>query len=205
MHTKRKLHIKSEKKIGTLDSLQAEGALKLHLGCGKRHITDFLHVDVAAQAHVDRVADVRNLDFIDDESADLIYACHVLEHFGRYEYESVLREWFRVLKPGGILRLSVPDFAACAALYYEEGLVDGLSGLIGLVSGGQKDEYDCHKMVFDQELLTQELLSVGFRKVRRWDWRTTEHAHIDDFSQAYIPHMDKENGRHMSLNLEGVK
>ena len=160
---------------------------------------------MAALAHVDHVADVRNLDFVTTESVDLIYACHILEHFGRYEYRDVLREWFRVLKPSGVLRLSVPDFAACAALYYEEGLVDGLTGLIGLVNGGQRDEFDCHKMIFDQELLIQELLSTGFREVRSWDWRTTEHAHVDDYSQAYIPHLDKENGKQMSLNLEGIK
>jgi hypothetical protein len=33
-------------------------------------------------------------------------------------------------------------------------------------------------------------------------WRETEHAHVDDFSQAYIPHMDKENGILISLNIE---
>ena len=85
----------------------------------------------------------------------------------------------------------------------EQGLIDGLSGLIGLVSGGS--EMNLTGMIFDQQLLTQDLLSTGFREVRRWDRRTIEHGHIDDFSRAYIPHMDKENGKHVSLNLEGVK
>jgi predicted SAM-dependent methyltransferase len=137
-----------------------------------------------------------------DGSVSLIYASHVLEHFGRYAYQDVLKEWFRVLAPGGILRLSVPDFAACAAIYYESGLVDGLSGLVGLVVGGQRNEYDFHKMVFDEAFLRRELAAIGFREVRRWDWRATEHAHIDDYSQAYIPHLDKQGGRLMSLNLE---
>jgi predicted SAM-dependent methyltransferase len=179
--------------------------LKLHLGCGKRYIPGFVHVDVQPAPHVDHVADVRRLTFAADESADLIYACHVLEHFGRFEYRAVLEEWLRVLKPGGILRLSVPDFAACAALYYEEGLVDGLSGLMGLISGGQRDAFDFHKMIFDEAFLTAELKALGCREVRRWDWRTTEHAAVDDFSQAYIPHLAKDSGRHMSLNLEGLK
>ena len=46
---------------------------------------------------------------------------------------------------------------------------------------------------------------AGFRQVRRWDWRDTGHAEIDDYSQAHLPHMDKESGRLMSLNLEAVK
>jgi predicted SAM-dependent methyltransferase len=42
---------------------------------------------------------------------------NVLEHFGRHEYIAVLQEWRCVLKLGGVLRSSAPDFAACAALY----------------------------------------------------------------------------------------
>ena len=179
--------------------------VRLHIGCGKRFIPGFLHVDILPAPHIDHIADVRALTFAENESVDLVYACHVLEHFGRKEYRDVLTEWLRVLKPGGVLRISVPDFAACAALYYEQGLVDGLTGLMGLISGGQRDEYDFHKMIFDEPFLTKELKSLGCREVRRWDWRTTEHATVDDFSQAYIPHLAKENGRHMSLNIEGVK
>ena len=179
--------------------------MKLHLGCGQRFIPGFVPVDAVAMPHVDHAMDVRQLARFPNESADLIYASHVLEHFGRNEYMDVLREWRRVLKPGGILRLSVPDFAACAALYYEQGLADGLSGLVGLIAGGQRDQSDVHKMIFDRELLTRSLLGAGFAEVRSWDWRTTEHAEVDDYSQAYLPHLDKVNGRHMSLNLEAIK
>ncbi|MFO0997060.1 MAG: methyltransferase domain-containing protein [Alphaproteobacteria bacterium] len=179
--------------------------LKLHLGCGKRHIPGFVHIDAAPAPHVDWVARVERLSMIDSASVELIYACHVLEHFGRAEVPRVLGEWYRVLKPGAILRVSVPDFAACAKLYYEKGLEDGLNGLIGLVCGGQRNSYDFHKMIFDEALLTRAFRDAGFREVRPWDWRTTEHAEVDDYSQAYLPHLDKENGQPMSLNLEAVK
>lgn len=140
-----------------------------------------------------------------DATVSLIYASHVLEHFGRFQYTSVLAEWCRVLKPDGVLRLAVPDFAACAAIYYEQGLADGLSGVVGLISGGQRGEYDYHKMIFDEPFLRDALLTIGFREVRRWDWRTTEHRDVDDYSQAYLPHLHKDDGRLMSLNLEAVK
>lgn len=178
--------------------------MKLHLGCGSRYIPGFVHVDFLPAPHVDIVGPVEQLP-MDDQSVALIYASHVLEHFGRYEYQAVLEEWFRVLKPGGILRISVPDFAACAEVYCENGLADGLSGLVGLIVGGQRDGYDYHKMIFDENSLGHALLDVGFREVRRWDWRSTEHAEIDDYSQAYIPHLDKDAGRQMSLNIEAVK
>jgi ubiquinone/menaquinone biosynthesis C-methylase UbiE len=178
--------------------------MKLHLGCGSRHIPGFVHVDARPAPHVDIVGPVERLP-MPDASVSLIYASHILEHFGRYEYKAVLREWFRVLEPGGVLRLSVPDFAACAAIYYENGLADVLSGLVGLIIGGPRSEQDFHKMIFDEDFLRRDLLDIGFREVRRWDWRATEHAGIDDYSQAYIPHMHKEDGRHMSLNLEAVR
>jgi predicted SAM-dependent methyltransferase len=163
-----------------------------------------VHVDLLPAPYVDIVGPVERLP-MGDASAALIYASHVLEHFGRHEYKAVLTEWYRVLEPGGILRLAVPDFAACAALYYESGLADRLSGLIGLLVGGQRDGYDFHKMVFDEESLRLDLLETGFTEVRRWDWRTTEHAGSDDYSQAYIPHLRKDDGRLMSLNVEAVK
>ena len=178
--------------------------MKLHLGCGPRYIPGFVHVDCMRAPHVNIVGPVEKLPF-SDASISLIYASHVLEHFGRNEYKQVLVEWFRVLEPGGILRLAVPDFSACAAIYYESGLVDGLSGLVGLLVGGQRDANDFHKMVFDEPFLRRDLLSTGFKEVRHWDWRATEHACIDDYSQAYIPHMRKQDGRLMSLNLEAVK
>lgn len=178
---------------------------RLHLGCGDKHLAGFFHVDIAPLPHVDHVGRVERLDFIEDGAAELIYACHVLEHYGRFEIADVLGEWRRVLQPGGVLRLAVPDFAACAAIYYEEGLKDGLSGLIGLVSGGQRDGYDYHRMIFDETLLTGLLHQAGFNEVRQWDWRETGHSHVDDYSQAHLPHMDKVNGRLMSLNLEAVK
>jgi len=141
-----------------------------------------------------------------DGSADLIYACHVLEHFGRNEYKKVLTEWHRVLKSGGILRLSVPDFAKTAKIYMERDLLaDGIMTVMGSLVGGQRDQFDYHKMVFDHDLLTKDLRETGFQDIRLWDWRQTEHAHIDDYSQAYLPHMDKENGILMSLNMEAKK
>ena len=154
--------------------------------------------------HVDIVGPVERLP-VPDASATVVYASHVLEHFGRYEYKAVLKEWHRVLAPGGTLRLAVPDFAACAALYYESGLSDRISGLIGLLVGGQRDSNDFHKMVFDEQSLRQDLLETGFAQVRPWNWRDTEHAGVDDYSQAHIPHLRKDDDRLMSLNLEALK
>ena len=88
--------------------------MKLHLGCGERFIPGFVHVDAHAYPHVDHQAKAENLAFVENGSADLLYASHLLEHYGRSEIEGVLSEWYRVLRPDGVLRLAVPDFEACA-------------------------------------------------------------------------------------------
>jgi len=178
---------------------------KLHLGCGNKFIPGFIHVDVVKFEHVDIITNIDNLFMVEDDSVDLIYACHVLEHFNRLKIKNVLLEWRRVLKPGGILRLAVPDFEKCGKLY-TEGKVT-LNEIHGLIMGGQTYLYNFHYTIFDFETLRNDLIEVGFKSenICKWNWRNTEHAHIDDFSQAYLPHMDKENGILMSLNVEAKK
>lgn len=176
--------------------------MKLHLGCGKRYIPGFVHIDAIDYPHVDHVASIDNLSFIPDDSVDLIYNCHVLEHFKRRDVERVLREWLRVLKPGGVLRISVPDFAMLCDVYQRN---EKIEQVVGALFGRQDYLYNIHYNVFDFPSLAAVLQTSGFANVHRYDWRQTEHAEIDDFSQAYIPHMDKENGTLISLNVECSK
>lgn len=173
--------------------------MKLHLGCGKRSIPGFVHIDAVDYPHVDHVATIDNLSFIGDGSVDLIYNCHVLEHFKRRDVGRVLNEWHRVLKPGGVLRISVPDFEKLCHVYQRKGDIDLV---IGALFGRQDYLYNIHYNVFDFPSLTRALEKAGFVDVQRYDWRNTEHAHIDDYSQAYVPHLDKENGILISLNVE---
>jgi predicted SAM-dependent methyltransferase len=175
---------------------------KLHLGCGKRYIPGFVHVDIADYPHVDFKCDVADLSVFKSNTVELIYACHVLEHFKRDEVEQVLREWHRVLTPGGTIRIAVPDFEAVLKVYQTS---KELELIMGLLYGGQDDNYNFHRVVFDFKYLKQLLEKVGFRQVERYDWRNTIHKSYDDFSQAYIPHMDKEHGILVSLNVEAKK
>ena len=55
--------------------------MKLHLGCGKRYIKGFVHIDILDYPHIDHISSIDNLSFLADNSVDLIYNCHVLEHF----------------------------------------------------------------------------------------------------------------------------
>jgi len=176
--------------------------MKLHLGCGRRYIPGFVHIDVVDHPHVDHVSSIDNLSFLQDGSVDLIYNCHVLEHFKRREVARVLAEWYRVLAPGGRLRISVPDFAALCEIYNR---TQDLGLVIGPIFGRQDYLYNIHYNLFDFDTLKNLLERVGFSEVHRYDWRETEHANVDDYSQAYIPHMDKERGVLISLNVECLR
>ena len=176
--------------------------MKLHLGCGPRYLPGYMHIDISNYKHIDIQTDIRNLNQIKDNTVDDIYASHVLEHFKRYEILDILKEWNRVLKPGGTIHISVPDFSACASQYKQKKY---LPELIGLVCGGQKDSYDFHNMIFDKELLTNFLVEVGFENVKEYDHKEYLPEGYDDWSRCYLPHMDFENGRQMSLNLVAIK
>jgi predicted SAM-dependent methyltransferase len=176
--------------------------MKLHLGCGKRYIPGYVHIDAVEYQHIDHVATIDNLSFIQDSSIDVIYNCHVLEHFKRKEVSRVLKEWIRVLKPGGILRTSVPDFSKLCEVYQQH---NKMEMVIGALFGRGDYLYNIHYNVFDFESLKTALVEVGFGNIAKYDWRNTEHADMDDYSQAYIPHMDKENGILISLNIECIK
>jgi predicted SAM-dependent methyltransferase len=84
--------------------------LKLHLGCGERYLPGYTHIDLDNYPHINYRHDVHDLSMFEDETVDEIYCSHTFEYFDRKEAEDVLHEWYRVLRPGGILRVAVPDF-----------------------------------------------------------------------------------------------
>ena len=96
----------------------------------------------------------------------------------------------------------MPDIEKYCAhyLYYKD-----LDVLKSGFWGSQRHEFDLHKSGWDFETLKRDLSRFGFKNVKRYDWRKTEHFYIDDYSQAYWPHMDKENGMLLSLNVEATK
>ena len=180
--------------------------LQLHLGCGPRRLPGFVHVDLADFEHIDYRHDIAALPMFGDETVDLIYCAHALEYFDRRQVLKVLAEWRRVLKAGGLLRLAVPDFEALAAVYREYGDLNLIIGpLYGRMAVAGETDAIYHKTVYDFQALAAVLKQAGFSDIRRYDWRRTRHLDYDDFSQAYIPHMDKTNGKLISLNVEARK
>lgn len=164
---------------------EIDAAVRLDIGCGPHAQPGWVPIDR------DFGTEAYPLPDYADDSVDEIRASHVLEHFSTAEVGKVLCEWVRVLKPGGRIRIAVPDLAWVARTYAR---TDGRlttherQQLMGYLMGGQTDENDHHHSVYDLPSLRALMRWAGLRGVRRW---------VSDREDcAALP---------VSLNLEGVK
>lgn len=189
--------------------------IKLHLGCGNKYIPGYIHIDVADYEHIDYNYSIDHLPMFEDNSVDYIYCCHALEYFDRTMGNIALKEWFRILKPDSILRIAVPDFESIIHNYLKskniesQGILGPLYGKIIIkketLSGDSFNKSLYHKTAYDYKSLRKILKDIGYRRIKKYDWRSTEHCFVDDFAASYIPHMNKENGLLISLNIEARK
>jgi predicted SAM-dependent methyltransferase len=91
----------------------------LNLGCGDRFHPDWENVDLYPTGPGVRVCDLRKKTPYADETFDLVYHSHVLEHFPRQAAFNLLQECHRVLRRGGVIRVVVPELERIARLYIE--------------------------------------------------------------------------------------
>lgn len=142
--------------------LHQESPVRLNIGAGGKRIEGWLSIDLAGDPDI--VADVRELP-LPDGYADEAMAIHVLEHLYRWDAPAALAEWRRVLKPGGMLAIEVPDLHKCCRNVLASSDVRlGVWGLMG--DPGYRDPLMVHKWVWSVDELTQELKAAGFTKVR---------------------------------------
>lgn len=89
----------------------------LNLGCGSRYHPDWINIDISPQGPEVMQHDLSRGIPLPDASCDVVYHTAVLEHMRRSDAAAFLVECHRVLKPGGILRVGVPDLEKICQLY----------------------------------------------------------------------------------------
>ncbi|OGA24049.1 MAG: hypothetical protein A3I02_14860 [Betaproteobacteria bacterium RIFCSPLOWO2_02_FULL_67_26] len=108
---------------------QGAGAVKLNLGCGDKLLPGYVNVDIAesrGDVKPDVLCDLRRLSPFPDGTVDEVLSVHVVEHFWRWEVVDVLREWARVLRPGGRMILECPNLhSACEAFLRDPDAASG--------------------------------------------------------------------------------
>ena len=89
----------------------------LNLGCGYRYHSDWTNINFTSTGD-DIIAYnlTQGIPFPND-SFDVVYHSHVLEHFSKAQAEPFIKECYRVLRPQGILRVVVPDLESIARMY----------------------------------------------------------------------------------------
>lgn len=156
--------------------IPADGLIRLNIGAGDTVIPGFTAIDrkLGTEAYPLAYA---------DDSVEEIRCVHMLEHLSFGEALQALEEWRRVLRPGGRLRISVPDVRKIAFR------MEADPTWAYYLMGGQMDANDFHKSAYDEHRLRGYLEQFGFHDVRPWSSENTDLAAFDA----------------ISLNLEGVK
>jgi SAM-dependent methyltransferase len=195
--------------------------MKLNLGCGPTIVDSWLNVDYYLGARmvkmpffrsINRRTQFFNTDWDDrvvihdlrkrfpwsDASADIIYTSHFLEHLTRCDGRNSLKECFRVLKPGGIIRVVVPDLAAIVSAYVAgafgaDEFVEKLRVLYEVYTNPIKERlapflHAPHKCMYDVKTLTGLMSDIGFIPEARCPFDSK----IADINAVELPHRTRE-------------
>ena len=92
--------------------------VKVNLGCGTRVLSEWINIDFVKRSNNIIAHNLLMGIPLKNEEADIIYNSHMLEHFPRTNAHNFVKECFRVLKPGGVFRIIVPDLEKILSEYF---------------------------------------------------------------------------------------
>lgn len=179
-----------------------DGKLLFHIGCGKINSPEFINIDARKDKHIHIVTrNIFKLWMIPSNTADMIYMCHILEHIPRNNISAVLKEMHRILKPTGILRLSVPNLDCIISIYNDTNY--GIEHISPALMGGQDYPENFHFEIFNQMHLEKLLIANNFKNITPWNPHEVEYHNFEDWASTTLSFNEKEY--FISLNLEACK
>jgi predicted SAM-dependent methyltransferase len=166
--------------------------VKLHFGCGPRILPGWVNIDGWNFPGIDFVTDLRRPLPFADAACQLIFTEHVFEYIEIEFRLSVLRELRRVLKPGGTLRIVVPDCAQFAKAYLarDDAWFHSVLGWPGGAEGLNKVfTLHRHRFIDDWESLSATLRKAGFSDLEHSSFNSSEipELRIDHESPSRAP------------------
>ena len=158
---------------------------RLNIGGGEFPIDGFETIDRTTGQDI-----LPYLKGLEDGSIAELYASHVVEHFGHLECNEVLAEFYRVLAPGGRVRLAVPDFDKLCKAH-----VDGQFNILPYVYGGQTGADDFHRTGFNYDGMRHALRALGFVGIGKWssDYKDCSRLPVSLNVLAYKPRVKAED------------
>lgn len=177
---------------------------KLHLGCGSVKLDGFINIDVFKVSAADFVCKIEDLPkYIRDNSIQLIYASHLLEHSSRRDSIQLLKMFYDFMEPSGELRISVPDLIKLSDIAKRRKLeFKDMLSIQGVLMGGQDTRYNYHKSIYWFDLLQQILMNIGFKNISEYP----SYPHfLGDIKDASSLAGKPDLGIHISLNVKATK
>lgn len=171
--------------------------LRVEIGSGAFPSPGYVHVDANRSArHVEHIATASSLPFADGTVEELL-AIHILEHVHASALLPTLREWRRVLRPGGFAQIHVPDAATVFAAFLDSPpehkwtVMIPIFGMTSHARYGQPDGVDLerHHVVYDFALLERVLLDAGFDRVEDVSTQVTDRHSEKWRDDGLIPRM----------------
>jgi SAM-dependent methyltransferase len=153
---------------------------RLHWGCGSITPPDWINSDIVSGPGVQVCGDIRQGLPLENGSLDYIVSQHGLQDLGIYEQVDALRELWRLLKPGGVLRLGLPDLDLAIAAYQRGNREYFLVQDWESISGNFVSHvlwYNLTRTPFTREFAQELLRKAGFREVFQLAYRETRSAH----------------------------
>lgn len=147
----------------------AAGPVRLHIG-GVEPKAGWRIVNIQPGPHVDHVGDLLEVARqFPDAGVETIYASHVIEHLGYDKaLPEALKEFARILKPGGSFYISVPDMKTlCQIFLHPKADLNMRIHVMRILYGGRTDPHDIHYTGFDENILGFFLGQAGFTQMKR--------------------------------------
>lgn len=151
--------------------IKVRSPLCLHLGCGENRFKGYINIDWRKTRATDLICDIKKLPY-PDNSVALIETYHVIEHLPKHDLPKALKEWYRVLTPGGRLIVECPDFDEAVKEY-----INGNEKRIDNIFGLQRFPGDTHLFGYNFKRLKKLLGWAGFRDIQK---RESQDYHTKD-------------------------
>jgi predicted SAM-dependent methyltransferase len=181
------------KRTANIDKLlqRYPDSIKLNIGCGTDYKEGWINIDNNSDDNIEKLDlnwDLRNPLPFEDNSVDFIFNEHFFEHLTVEEAQPIMKDLKRVLKPGGVMRIAMPDLEGVVNNYLHVPLdKDPVIKEFGLDFVKTKAEWMNisfrdwgHKWLYDWEELERRLKEAGFTRMKRCKLRKSTYAELQN-------------------------